>query len=78
MKEIVTREHNQKASYVKNLMAVYRRARDLIDIGTYKAGTSAEIDEAVRLNGQINSFLRQNVDEVVSYREINVQLDSIK
>ncbi len=78
MKEIVTREHNQKASYIKNMMAVYRKARDLIDIGTYKPGASAEIDEAIRLNAQINGFLRQSVDEVVTYGEVIDQLNSIK
>ncbi len=78
MKEIVAKEHYQKASYIKNLMAVYRKARDLIEIGTYRAGTSAEIDEAVRLNGAINEFLRQNVDDVSSYEEILRRMEEIR
>jgi flagellum-specific ATP synthase len=78
MKEIVTKEHYKQAAYVKNLMAVYRKAKDLIDIGTYKAGSNPEIDEAIRLNPTINSFLCQSVDERVTYEEVNAQLNAIK
>ncbi len=78
MKEIVTKEHYMQAAYVKNLMAVYRKAKDLIDIGTYKAGSNPEIDEAIRLNPTINKFLCQSVDERVTYEEVNAQLNAIK
>jgi flagellum-specific ATP synthase len=77
MKEIVPPEQYEKAGYIKNVMAVYRKAKDLIDIGAYKSGSSPEIDEAVRLNPVINGFLRQNVDEAATYAEIINQMYEI-
>jgi len=77
MKEIVPPGQYEKAGYIKNVMAVYRKAKDLIDIGAYKSGSSAEIDEAVRLNPVINGFLRQNVDETQTYTEIIDQMYEI-
>jgi flagellum-specific ATP synthase len=77
MKEIVPPEQYDKAGYIKNVMAVYRKAKDLLDIGAYKSGSSAEIDEAVRLNPVINGFLRQSVDEAASYKEIIKQMHEI-
>lgn len=77
MKDIVPPDQYEKAGFVKNSMAVYKRAKDLIDIGAYKSGSSAEIDEAVRLNGKINAFLRQGVDETALYEEVRAQLEAI-
>jgi flagellum-specific ATP synthase len=77
MNEIVTPQHNEKSGFIKNSMAVYKKAKDLIDIGAYKTGSNAEIDEAIRLNPQINRFLCQKVEDVVTYNEVNTQLQSI-
>ncbi|MPM15779.1 putative ATP synthase YscN [bioreactor metagenome] len=77
MKEIVSPEQYEKAGQIKNLMAVYRKARDLIDIGAYKSGSSAEIDQAIRLHEPINAFLRQNVDETNTYETAKAMLNAI-
>jgi flagellum-specific ATP synthase len=69
MKDIVPAEHYDQAGYIKNIMSVYRKARDLIDIGAYKSGSNAEIDEAIRINPHILRFLRQSVDEPATYDE---------
>jgi flagellum-specific ATP synthase len=44
-------------------LAVYRKNQDLINIGAYPAGTNPAIDQAIRLNGPLNRFLRQTVTE---------------
>lgn len=77
MKDIVPREQYEQASYVKSVMAVYREAKDLIDIGAYKNGTSAEIDEAIRMNPRINRFLCQNIDEIATYEEVRQGLQAL-
>lgn len=70
MKDIISPEQYAKAGYIKNVMAVYKKAKDLIDIGAYKSGSSGEIDEAVRMNPSINKFLQQNINEAPNYSEI--------
>jgi flagellum-specific ATP synthase len=50
-------------------LAVYEDMADLIRLGAYKTGTNPEVDEAVRLNPQLESFLAQEKDEVASLAE---------
>jgi flagellum-specific ATP synthase len=44
-------------------------AEDLINIGAYKKGSSAEIDEAILKYPQILTFLKQGTSEKVSIDE---------
>ncbi len=44
-------------------MATYKRVEDMINIGAYAAGSSAEIDKAIEMKDSINSFLRQNIGD---------------
>lgn len=63
MNDIATDEHKELAGKVKNWMAVYDEAQDLINIGAYKAGTNPEIDTAVKKRESILSLLKQGLDE---------------
>lgn len=78
MKDIIPQEQYEKAGFVKNAMSVYRKAKDLIDIGAYKSGSSAEIDEAIRLHPIISEFLRQGVDEAADYDQVRRALYAIE
>ncbi|NLF34885.1 MAG: flagellar protein export ATPase FliI [Clostridiales bacterium] len=77
MREIVSPQWYEKAGEIKSSMAVYKRAKDLIDIGAYKHGSSAEIDEAIRLHPEINRFLRQGVDEPAPYEAVQARMADI-
>ena len=50
-------------------LAVYEDMAELIRLGAYKAGTNPEVDEAVRLNPQLEAFLSQRKDEVANLAE---------
>ncbi len=63
MRNVVSRDYVQMSRMIRGHLAVYREAEDLINIGAYKAGSNAEIDEAIRLHPQIINYLRQEVDE---------------
>jgi len=69
MSQIATREHKQLAGKLKNVLATYNEAEDLINIGAYKSGSNPEIDYAITMIQQVNAFLRQEVDEKVSFEE---------
>ena len=47
MNDIVDNDHKAMAYEIKKLMAVYRDAEDLINIGAYVKGSNDEIDEAI-------------------------------
>ena len=61
MKEIATEEQNKAASKARDILATYKEAEDLINIGAYEEGSNKEIDLAV------NSYLKQGVNEVSQF-----------
>ncbi len=69
MSDIAAPEHKQAANRFKALMAVYKDAEDLINIGAYKAGSNPEIDEAIALHKGIEAILNQRVDEPCTFEE---------
>ena len=62
MSQIASKEHKQAASKLKNVLATYQEAEDLINIGAYRAGSNPEIDYAISKINQVNEFLIQDVD----------------
>ena len=78
MRDIVPAEHYDNAGFVKNKLAVYREAQDLINIGAYKKGSNPDIDEAVSLNGKISAFLQQGIDDEIVYDDVINSLENIE
>lgn len=77
MNEVVSPEHLKAAQQMRQLMAAYRDAEDLIHIGAYVKGSSAKIDEAVQKIDAINAFLCQGIFEVDSYADTEKKLIAI-
>ncbi|WP_371371261.1 flagellar protein export ATPase FliI [Sporomusa aerivorans] len=63
MMEIADKEHVQCAQRLRALLATYREAEDLINIGAYAHGSNPAIDQAIAVIGNIKDFLQQDVDE---------------
>ncbi|WP_027568202.1 flagellar protein export ATPase FliI [Bradyrhizobium sp. URHA0013] len=64
----------QKARAV---MATYADMEELIRLGAYRAGSSLEVDEAIRLHEPLEAFLRQRKDENASLADGYRQLAQI-
>jgi flagellum-specific ATP synthase len=47
----------------RQVMATYADMEELIRLGAYRAGSSEEVDEAIRLHGPLEDFLRQAKEE---------------
>ncbi len=69
MSSIVTREQKQLAGTLKNVLATYNEAEDLINIGAYKSGSNPDIDYAIRKIKEVNDFLCQDTQDKFSYEE---------
>ena len=69
MSSIATKEHKALAGKLKNVMATYNEAEDLINIGAYKSGSNPDIDYAIRKIRDVNTFLRQATDEKFVFDE---------
>ncbi len=64
MPDVVSPAHFAAASKVRDLMATYREAEDLINIGAYVAGSNPRVDLAIARFEAIRTFLRQGIYEV--------------
>lgn len=69
MNNIVPDEHVKAAERLRELLSTYINAEDLINIGAYKKGSSAEIDEAIMRYPLILNYLKQGTNERVSINE---------
>ncbi len=64
MPDVTSPEHRKAAGYLLDLLATYREAEDLINIGAYVKGSSQKIDKAVAMIEPIRAFLKQGMEEV--------------
>jgi flagellum-specific ATP synthase len=69
MTEIADPAHKEVAGRIRELMAVYREAEDLINIGAYAKGSNPKIDEAIERMDKINAFLIQGITERFPYQQ---------
>ncbi len=69
MSAIATKEHKELAGKLKNVMATYNEAEDLINIGAYKNGSNPDIDYAIKKIRAVNQFLCQATDEKFLFEE---------
>lgn len=69
MPEVTSDEHRKAAGRIRNLLAVYRKNEDLINIGAYVKGSDPHCDEAITLMDKINTFLQQETSQKFSYDE---------
>ena len=61
----------------RQTLAAYSNMEELIRIGAYRRGADPEIDRAIRLNPDLEDFLRQNKDEATPLAEAFERLDAI-
>lgn len=74
MPAVAGREHLDRASMVRRLMAAYAKSEDLIRIGAYRAGNDEELDRAMAAMADIRRFLEQRSDERVTLHDTVARL----
>lgn len=70
-------EQKQLVAKIRDLMATYNDAEDLIQIGAYVRGSSPNIDQAIHFQPAIQSFLRQAVAEESDHRQTLLAMGAI-
>jgi flagellum-specific ATP synthase len=55
----------------------FQRSRDLISVGAYVRGGDPELDEAIAIYPQLETFLRQQMNEQVTVADSREQLDGL-
>ncbi len=69
MSQIAERDHKNCAGKLKNVLATYNEAEDLINIGAYKSGSNPGIDYAIKKIDEVNQFLMQEVNDKFTFEE---------
>ena len=77
MSMIVPREHKDAAGKLKNIMATYNEAEDLINIGAYKKGSNPGIDNAISKIDAVNEFLMQSTEDKFNYEDTVALLEGL-
>ena len=77
MTEIVSDEHRNLASRIRDILSIYEKNADLVAIGAYKAGSNRKLDFALSKIDAVNGFLTQGVDESFSYEACIRQMREI-
>jgi flagellum-specific ATP synthase len=74
---ITSEEHKYVAGQMREVLARYEEAEDLINIGAYAKGSNPKIDHAIDKIDAVNDFLKQGVHANISFEEVLSQLKGI-
>ncbi|WXR61799.1 flagellar protein export ATPase FliI [Peptostreptococcaceae bacterium AGR-M142] len=77
MNSIVDSNHTDLANKLKDVVATYREAEDLINIGVYVKGSNKKIDYSIEKIELINEFLTQGIYEKFEYEDVVQILNDI-
>ncbi len=74
MPQVVSDAHLQAATAIRRLAQAWRDGRDLVETGLYRPGSNPTLDQAIRLNRRLPSFLAQTPDQAVPFHAAVNQL----
>ncbi|HOK54300.1 MAG TPA: FliI/YscN family ATPase, partial [Armatimonadota bacterium] len=77
MPDVTTPEHRKAAGILRDILATYRSAEDLINIGAYVDGSNKKIDHAKAHIDAVNAFLKQGVSDEALYAQTVETLQSM-
>jgi flagellum-specific ATP synthase len=77
MPDVTQKPHYKTAAVVKELMAAYAEAEDLISIGAYAKGSRPEVDKAIQLMPNILAFLKQDLNEGMPFAATQQRLNAL-
>ena len=76
-RDVTSREHQESARAVREVMATYAEVIDLVRVGAYSQGASREVDAALAIVPHIEQFCRQEIDESTTFEATIRQMSAI-
>jgi len=77
MPDIVAVDHRARAMEFNEILSSYNEAEDLINIGAYVKGSNPQIDHALNKIQSLRSFLKQDLNDGVNYKDTLNQLNNL-
>ena len=76
MNAVVSNEHKEAAAQFREVLSTYESKRDLISLGAYQYGSDEKVDYAMDLIEELESILKQGLEEQTSLDEtLDMMLD---
>jgi flagellum-specific ATP synthase len=69
MPHVIEEKHKKYAERFVEALSIYKKFEDMINLGAYKAGTNPKVDFSIRLVEKLNSYLRQDTNEMIDYAD---------
>ena len=69
MPAICSKQHLEKARLIRQLLATYLSAEDLVRVGAYQRGSDPQLDRAITVLPAIQAFLRQEKTERAAFAQ---------
>ncbi|MBF0486639.1 MAG: FliI/YscN family ATPase [Nitrospirae bacterium] len=63
MPDIINKAHMDVAGRFIEVMSIYKRFEDMINLGAYKEGSNPKVDYAISMIDRLNAFLKQGMNE---------------
>jgi flagellum-specific ATP synthase len=74
---VTDKNHREWAAKIREWMATYAQAEDLINIGAYARGSNPRIDQSIAVADRIDAFLRQGIDDRATFSETQAIMHGI-
>ena len=74
---VATTDQQEAARKVREALATYQQAEDLIQLGAYAAGTNPRLDASIRVREGLLDFLRQDAHQSVKREETVTRLRAL-
>jgi flagellum-specific ATP synthase len=68
MPDIIDGAHKDAAGRFIEVMSVYKRFEDMINLGAYKEGSNPKVDYAISMIDRLNAYLRQGMSEARDFQ----------
>jgi flagellum-specific ATP synthase len=69
MPDVTTTDHRNRVQRLCDILATYKEAEDLINIGAYVRGSNPRIDHSISKIESVRKFLKQGIDERVTIQD---------
>lgn len=77
MSDIVPPEHRKRAIAFNDILATYKEAEDLVNIGAYVKGSNPQIDHALSKISLLRAYLKQDMNERAIFSDSIDRLNQI-
>lgn len=76
-RDVTSPTHQQAATKLRTLLATYEEVAELVRVGAYEKGSSAQVDTAIRLMPAMNTLLRQQAGDHTSFEDTQRAMNQI-